>query len=123
MTKIAKHPSTEYSSIESILVFTQQPLLPYLSRNPLEGPRQAGSAPIANMEGYRNYDIDKNEELHPWEHDGPFANPECENAIVRLVGALLNWKRGSSGRDAVIISTLDIQVVRSYISSFPPPIE
>ena len=114
MTKIAKHPSAVYSSIVSILIFTQQPLLPYLSRNPLEESRQAGSAPIANIEGC-NYNIDENEVLHPWEHDGPFANPDNEGAIVQLIGALLNWKKGSNERDAAIISTLDIQVAVMFV--------
>ena len=94
------------------MLFTQQPLIPYLSRNPFDESNMAGSAPVARMKGSNpnTYDVDTNETLHPWGYDGPFANPECEVAIVRLIGALLNWKSGSKGRDVVIISTLDIQV-------------
>ena len=106
------------------MLFTQQPLIPYLSRNPFDESNMAGSAPVAHMKGSNPniYDVDTNERFHPWEYDGPFVNPECEVAIVRLIGALLTWKSGSNGRDVVIISTLDVQVgdhayIRIYSNS------
>ena len=118
VSKIAKHPSSEYTTVESILILTQQPLIPYLSRDPLveQSHSVAGCAAVARMEG-SSYTIDDDETLCPWEQDGPFAYSEGESAIVGLIAALLRWKRGSIGRDAIIISTLDIKVTYSYIHS------